>query len=405
MYSEVLGSSATAVCLLHFDRNGALVTTMVSTRRQEVEIPACGQRRWTYTTRVATRATRKNIFLQKILPNPSSIFFTEVQLYRDIFYQKKRKKKKMRWLAVVSTVVMSLALTSADAPCTPEDERWMREFPKDKVNDRDDKGRTALIDAAKEGKVCKVAGLISMKEANRNIQDNNGFTALMEASGSGHLGCVKALMMLKGGVNPHVVDNLGFTALAWAAVKGHVAIVEHLLSRGATLDHAINNGQTPLMLAGFHNQVDMVKALVAKGADVYARTKGGATALILATGKGHADVVRVLLDHGKDVANEQTTKSGYTALMIAARSGLEDIVRMLLASGADVHPVDTERKDALSYACEANQRGVALLLARRGAPLQHYVENHIGSATFHPNICTSAEFYEEAHAKEEEQDL
>ena len=53
MYSEVLGSSATAVCLLHFDKNGALVTTMVSTRRQEVEIPACGQRRWTcgHTTR------------------------------------------------------------------------------------------------------------------------------------------------------------------------------------------------------------------------------------------------------------------------------------------------------------------------------------------------------------------
>jgi len=143
--------------------------------------------------------------------------------------------------------------------------------------------------------------------------------------------------------------------------------------------------------------------LLAKGADVYARTNGGATALILATGKGHVDVVRVLLEHGKDAVNEQTTKNAYSALMIAARSGLEEIVKLLLANGADVHPVDVDRKDALSYACEANQRNVALLLAKHGAPLQHYVENHVGAATFHPNVCTTAEFYEEAHAKDNDE--
>ena len=40
-------------------------------------------------------------------------------------------------------VVVSLA----DTPCTKDDENWLRDFPREKANAQDDKGRTVLIEA------------------------------------------------------------------------------------------------------------------------------------------------------------------------------------------------------------------------------------------------------------------
>ena len=298
-------------------------------------------------------------------------------------------------LIVLSVVVLSLA----DTPCTKDDESWLRDFPREKANVQDDKGRTALMEAAKEGKLCKVAGLINMKGANMKIQDKGGYTALMEAAGNGHMGCIKALIMMKGGSDVHVKDHQGLAALHWAVIKGHVAIAEYLISRGADFNAPINNGQTPVMLAGFHNKTDMVQTLISKGADLYARTTGGATALILAAGKGHTEVIEMLLNGGADLVNEQTTTSKYTALMIAARSGYESIVTMLLANGADVYKIDVNRRDALSYACEFEQRGIAKLLCLHGAPLQHYMELHVSDIGSKGNICTSAAFHEELNVE------
>ena len=292
-------------------------------------------------------------------------------------------------------VVVSLA----DTPCTKDDENWLRDFPREKANAQDDKGRTVLIEAAKEGKLCKVAGLINMKGAIMNIQDKGGYTALMEAAGNGHMGCIKALVMMKGGADIHLKDHQGIGALHWAVIKGHVAIAEYLISRGADFNAPVNNGQTPVMLAGFHNKTDMVQTLINKGADLYARTNGGATALILAAGKGHTEVIEMLLKGGADIVNEQTTTSKYTALMIAARSGYESIVTMLLANGADIYKIDVNRRDALSYACEFDQRVIAKLLCLHGAPLQHYMEQHVLDIGSKANICTSAAFHEEVNVE------
>ena len=290
-------------------------------------------------------------------------------------------------------------LTLADTPCTKEDEKWVRDFPKEKANEQDDKGRTALLEAAKEGKLCKVAGLINMKGAKMNMQDKGGYTALMEAAGNGHMGCIKALAMMKGGSDINMKDHQGMAALHWAVVKGHVDIAEYLLARGADFNAPVNNGQTPVMLAGFHNKTELVQLLINKGADLYARTTGGATALILAAGKGHTEMIELLIKGGADLVNEQTTTSKYTALMIAARSGYESIVTMLLDHGADVYKIDVNRRDALSYACEFDQRVIAKLLCLHGAPLQHYMEQHVADIGSKANICTTASFHDEVNAE------
>lgn len=58
---------------------------------------------------------------------------------------------------------------------------------------------------------------------NPNMQDENGMTALMQASASGQYDVVKRL--LKAGVNQNMQDKDGWTALMWAmrTEKGDVA--------------------------------------------------------------------------------------------------------------------------------------------------------------------------------------
>jgi ankyrin repeat protein len=81
--------------------------------------------------------------------------------------------------------------------------------------------------------------------------------------------------------------------------------------------------------------------------------------------------------------------------MIAAKMGNDRLVELLLEKGANVHPVDVERRDALTWACDNNQQSTAAILCTHGAPLQHYLEKHHGNIGGVPNVCTTAEFYQE----------
>lgn len=78
-------------------------------------------------------------------------------------------------------------------------------------------GETLLIVAARLGHAKVVENLcaeIDVEEA-----DNDGWTALLNASHEGHAECVSIL--LKAGASVDVCDLMGWTPLMWACYKNH----------------------------------------------------------------------------------------------------------------------------------------------------------------------------------------
>ena len=111
------------------------------------------------------------------------------------------------------------------------------------INDKDDKGRTALIYASMSVDLETVKYLIE-KGADVNAKDNNGSTALMDASSGGCLEIIKYL--IEKGADVNAKDNNGSTALIYASRKGHLETVEYLLEKGADVNIKNNNGETAL---------------------------------------------------------------------------------------------------------------------------------------------------------------
>jgi ankyrin repeat protein len=195
--------------------------------------------------------------------------------------------------------------------------------------------------------------------ANPNLAGANGESPLMEASRSGRLEIVKAL--LEHGAEVNARENVrGQTALMWAVSQKHVDVVQMLLEHGAdvhartrsnpqlfytgepsgagrnaadwqmrTIDRG---GSTSLMFAARQGDVASARVLLAAGARPNDVAPDGTSALVLASYSGHGDVAALLLS--KD-ANPNLPDAGYTALHTAVLRGDLELVRTLLKYGAN----------------------------------------------------------------------
>ena len=114
--------------------------------------------------------------------------------------------------------------------------------------------------------------------------DDRGRTALMDAAithdvprGS-RLALVNAL--IERGANLRAADKFGVTALMLAADRGNTDVVRRLIEAGADIHARSHDGRTALMEAAgsLENQVEMVTMLLDAGADKQARDKYGRTA-------------------------------------------------------------------------------------------------------------------------------
>jgi ankyrin repeat protein len=123
-------------------------------------------------------------------------------------------------------------------------------------------------------------------------------------------------------------DEQGLTPLHTAAELGSTEIAEHLLERGADLNHA---GEprciTALHVASYHNQGDMVQLLLDKGIKVNVQDANGHTPLHIAALLNHHHLIGPLLAAGVDVSLKD--KSGKTAQQLALDKGSDDVMRQL----------------------------------------------------------------------------
>jgi len=167
------------------------------------------------------------------------------------------------------------------------------------IDARDDAGRTALVWAVQTGRLLIMRNLLDL-EADVNLHDNQGCTALMASSSEKP---EMAKILLERGADIKAADHEGRTALMFAAEWGRLAIVQLFLDNRADVNACDATGKTALMYAAERGNPNTIRVLLERGAQVNKKERDGRTALQFAEdydsdGKIKAEMVRVLTAAG-----------------------------------------------------------------------------------------------------------
>ncbi len=127
-----------------------------------------------------------------------------------------------------------------------------------------------------------------------NIQNKDGWTALMYASRYNRLQIVKLLLEYK--ADPNIQNKDGWTALIYASVYAHLKITELLLEYRTDPNIQNKKGFTALMLAVHNKNFKITELLLKKGANQYLLNEDGRIAYDLAK----SDKIRALLNKYKN---------------------------------------------------------------------------------------------------------
>ena len=168
--------------------------------------------------------------------------------------------------------------------------------------------------------------------------------------------------MLDNGLDPNLKGKGSAQAglLNTACNRGRIKIVQLLLSRGADVNLAGNQGRTPMMRAAGHAKtLDILRILIKKNADIQAVDDHGISVfdnavLGVVSRQTSMESFIFLVDQGLDV-NKSTQKgetAGYTALMTATRSNHIELAKYLILKGANVNAKAKIGDSPLSIAME-----------------------------------------------------
>ena len=117
--------------------------------------------------------------------------------------------------------------------------------------------------------------------------------------------------------------------------------VKFLVSKGADVNKADNQGWTPLQSAARTRHDKMIRLLIDLGADVNA---GDPTPLVAAVMRDHVPSVKALIEHGADM--EKPGQGNFKPLPLAIAEDKYESAKALMDAGADVNSVSGD--DALT---------------------------------------------------------
>ncbi|KAG7257506.1 hypothetical protein CRUP_018351 [Coryphaenoides rupestris] len=245
--------------------------------------------------------------------------------------------------------------------------------------------------------------LLLERNADANMADNHGLTALHLGLLCGQEECLQCLLEQEASVL--LGDARGRTAIHLAAARGHASWLGELLGVACAEPLPLpplhdHGGYTPLHWACYYgpppapppppppppppappppppithavrlaNDHDACASLLldAMGSDISGcRDAKDRTALHAAAFSGHVDCVQLLLSH--DAPVDAVDQSGRTALMMAAEKGRVGVLEVLLSSTeASLSLADREGNTALHLTCSAGQQECVLLLLEKMA--------------------------------------
>ncbi|CAH2350802.1 probable 26S proteasome regulatory subunit p28 [[Candida] railenensis] len=195
-----------------------------------------------------------------------------------------------------------------------------------------------IQEAARDGKILTVEGLLTENPKLVFSQDQDGRTALHWATSSQHIEIVMCILKPRGGKEidiDELVDLSGWTPLHIAASVGNEKIFELLMNHDPKpdIDFQTNQGTTVLHLACSKQRYDIAKLAIEKyKCKTRIKDKMGYTPLHRAASVGSVRIVELLLKSGVNV--NATDSEDWTALKHAEAEGWTEVVSVLKAHGA-----------------------------------------------------------------------
>ncbi|KAL8624152.1 hypothetical protein ACOMHN_020202 [Nucella lapillus] len=276
-----------------------------------------------------------------------------------------------------------------------------------KVNARNDKGDTPLLEACRsqeDAEVCSdVVRKLIEKNADVNICADNGTNPLIEACIHDHPEIVQQLLYK--GAKTGQTDIQGYTAMDWAILKGHVGCLIRLTKHAETdVNVHSGDGKTPLHRAVESYNINIVLLLLeltgSKKVQINAVDMQGDTPLHIAIRKGFDKAVFSLVSENPDccvvnhagdaaihvvlqvLSSEQVVESvaertlninvknkeNCTPLHLAVLSGsLVQVGMILRHREVSINLFNNDIRTALFLACEKNFEMIFLALMENGA--------------------------------------
>lgn len=231
-------------------------------------------------------------------------------------------------------------------------------------------GYTPLILASKEGKTEFVKILLD-NNANIELKDNSGNTALIQAIANNHLDIANNLATH--GAKFDVKNESGLSAIHFACLVDNnnddekraeqMKLIDEIISSGISVNSLSNKGLSPLIFAAVNGNLEVVKYLTDLGADIHQRSEAGATAIGQAANKGHIDVVDFLLVNGADI--NVKCQSACTPLILAIQNKKYNVAEMLMELNANYKYVTPTGFSALKASVVVSHVGLVDTLVRK----------------------------------------
>lgn len=225
----------------------------------------------------------------------------------------------------------------------------------DGIDDRDIP-KQEFLDAAFNGDIDKIDGLLRDKKVHIDSVDDDQVTALHIAAAMGNNKLV--VRLLDYGANIHAVNHLGMTAYHYAAREGKLAVLDTLMQRGASKNQTTALGVTALTLACAGGHADVVRRLIRISNETPRSKQSLApTPLIVATCSKSPQICSYLADFRVNLDESMKNLGNLTALSMAivCTPGVY-MVRTLIDLGASVNKKGLGDKTAEELAIMLNRK-------------------------------------------------
>jgi ankyrin repeat protein len=180
-----------------------------------------------------------------------------------------------------------------------------------------------------------VVKLLIQRNANVNILNKYGETALLKAAYRGHDKVVEELLQHDADTTPF--STAGLSALSAAVGQGHLLVANLLIKYEAPLDLPLTS--PPLWEAIANKRWKCSMLLIESGCSVHAPPEApNPSFLCAAAERGQIKLVEKLLSRGANI--EEKDDRGLTPLLCAAKAGKEEAVLTLCEHNADTGVTD-----------------------------------------------------------------
>ncbi len=240
------------------------------------------------------------------------------------------------------------------------------------VDNPDSAGFIALLEASFSGCLQCLRRLQSDKRSDFSRRDKKGRTPLSYAACTQSHACVDLVLREISREDMQSFDSSGRNAISYAAEQSSLQVVKRLWRSQISVSHRDATGRNAISWAvsrpsrkiQIHERNSVLKFLIQQNPrEADKRDKFGWTPLAWALDRpGYIDYIRILVETGEIDIN-QRDESGSPALAWAASEGFEDITRyLLLVPGIEKNLQDFAGRTPISHAAGGGSLGVLRLL-------------------------------------------